>query len=208
MGVRSVPTKTAEVVALRSGLDGRSDDELMALAKLGRKDAFAVLAARHTKRLVQLCAVATGDRASAEEIAQDVWVAVWSTRADYEPRGKFFVFLVSAARNRCRNHARDAARRSRWVRPADDAIVAPSAEPSEIDRLLARERVERLEAALGEIPEKMREAIVLRFGEGLSYEAIAEVVDANPSTLRSRVHHALLALRQRLGDGTAREEAP
>lgn len=68
-----------------------------------------------------------------------------------------------------------------------------------IDRLLERERQERVFVALGELPPSMREAVILRFVDELSYEEMEAVLSANASTLRSRVHHALARLKDRLG---------
>jgi RNA polymerase sigma-70 factor (ECF subfamily) len=77
--------------------------------------------------------------------------------------------------------------------------AAARADELEIDRLLERERQERLFQALGDLPPAMREAVILRFVDELSYEEMERVLSSNASTLRSRVHHALQRLKERLG---------
>ena len=209
--MRHVAPTPSNVVSLRPDgssreLSERSDDDLMALARVGRRDAFCTLVARHSARLVQLCAKMTNDCAAAEEIAQDVWVSTWQNRHSYTGGGKFVVFLVTAARNRCRNRARDRARREQVVIPGAEPD-GTSTDPSEIDRLIAQEKRERVQAALGLLPEKLREAVVLRFAEELSYEDIASIVGENESTLRSRVHHGIRQLRAELGGEQTKESA-
>jgi RNA polymerase sigma-70 factor (ECF subfamily) len=182
-------------------LDERSDDELMALASGGERAAFAALAARYADRLVQFCAKWVGDPVLGEEIAQETWLCVWAGRGAYVPCGKFPVYLYTVARNRCRNHRRDGRRRARVLRPEAEAPEPAADEPDRLEALLAHERRRRLHEALSGLPEAHREAVLLRYGEGLAYDAIAAVVGASESTLRSRVFHALKGLRRALTGG-------
>jgi RNA polymerase sigma-70 factor, ECF subfamily len=183
--------------------DGRSDDELMVLARGGEREALAVLAGRYTAQVTNFCAKLTRDPRASEELAQDTWLQVWAGRYAYEPRGKFAVFLYTIARNRCRNHVRAQRRRGAWppLGASPDVSELASGGPDHLDALLARERGRRVHEALFGLPEKLREAIVLRFVEGLSYEDMASVLGGSESTLRSRVHHALKSLRSELERG-------
>jgi RNA polymerase sigma-70 factor (ECF subfamily) len=70
----------------------------------------------------------------------------------------------------------------------------------DVDPVLSRERRRDVLRALSELPEAMREALLLRFDGEMSYEAIATVVGANESTVRSRVHYALLRMRALVGE--------
>jgi RNA polymerase sigma-70 factor (ECF subfamily) len=199
---RPIPLKPAS-----APLAARTDDELMLLAKAGAREAFGFLAARHMERVVRFAAKHTGDLRAAEEIAQDTWAYLWSTRARYVPQGKFVVLLLTAARNRCANHRRGSSRRDLWLAPeADDVHEGlQAAAPSHLDVLLVRERQRSVLAALEKVPPELREALLLRFGEGLSYEEMAALKRAGPSTLRSRVHHGIKRLRALLGEGSGEE---
>lgn len=181
-------------------LEDHSDEELMALVRLGARAAFRVLVVRHAEKVAGFCARVSGDRAAAPEVAQEVWLAVWSARERWEPRSTFRSYLYTVAFTRARNHARSRRRMAVVFSPdpleADAAIGGGKAE---IDRLLERERRERVFTAVGELPEAMREAVILRFVDDLSYEEMEAVLSANASTLRSRVHHALARLAERLG---------
>jgi RNA polymerase sigma-70 factor (ECF subfamily) len=177
----------------------------MVLARAGAREAFAALVARHMGRLSGFCARMTGDPGRAEELAQETWLQVWSARGSYRAEGKFTVFLYTAARNRCRNLACDSKRRVRWVVPDGGPGLAAAAEsPEQLDEILAQERRRTVNEALAALPEKLREALVLRFSQGLEYEDMALLLGTAESTLRSRVHHGLKRLRASLERGKGR----
>jgi RNA polymerase sigma-70 factor (ECF subfamily) len=186
--LRLVPAPSRE-------LPERSDDELMQLAQGGTREAFAVLVERYAQRLVQVCARFVNDAELGLELAQETWVSVWLQRARYRAEGRFVLWLISVARNRCRNRLRQQgvvqrhAQRERAL--ASDAV-------DEIDRLLVDERQRQVRDALAHVPERMREALLLRYAEELRYDEMAELLRVGESTLRSRVHHGLRLLRELL----------
>jgi RNA polymerase sigma-70 factor, ECF subfamily len=181
-------------------LEDRSDEELMGLTRLGARGAFRALVVRHAEKVASFCARVTGDPSTAPEIAQEVWLAIWDARERWEPRSTFRSYLYTVTFTRARNHVRSRRRMGAVFssEPLEaDAVAGPVS--LEIDRLLERERRERVFLAVGELPEAMREAVILRFVEDLSYEEMEALLAANASTLRSRVHHALARLKERLG---------
>jgi RNA polymerase sigma-70 factor (ECF subfamily) len=191
----------APVIELRRSmrtLADRDDEELMLLVRADSTDAMAALVARYHARLTSFCAKYTRDFAASEELVQETFLRLWRARASYRSEGKLAVLLYTTARNLCRNHARSAQRRARPL----EIAAPPAADP--VDALLARERWRDVEAALGELPDKLREAVVLRFEHQLAYDQIAEVVGSNESTVRSRVHHGLAQLRALVDNGGRR----
>ncbi|MBX3209984.1 MAG: sigma-70 family RNA polymerase sigma factor [Labilithrix sp.] len=172
----------------------------MSLVRLGTRPAFRVLVVRHADKVAGFCARVAGDRAAAPEIAQEVWLAIWDARERWEPRATFRSYLYTVAFTRARNHARSRRRGAAVFSPEPlEADAAPGTGKLEIDRLLERERRERVFQAVGDLPEAMREAVILRFVDDLSYDEMETILAANASTLRSRVHHALARLKERLG---------
>ncbi|MFO0582649.1 MAG: RNA polymerase sigma factor [Anaeromyxobacter sp.] len=194
--------RPATVVPLTppASLAERDDDALMELAAADHPAAFEVLAHRHAARLARYCAKFLGDVRAGEDVAQDVLVEVWRARHRYQGRGRFQVFLLTLARNRCRNAIRDEGRR--WT-AADGAAATPALrpdDPGQLEELLRLERERKVRAALGLLPEKLREAVLLRFDQGLAYADIARLVHRPEVTVRSRVFHGLKRLRQALGE--------
>src|SRR5215475_7890808 len=167
---------SAPVIELRRPmrtLADRDDEELILLVRADSTDAMAALVARYHARLTSFCAKYTRDFAAAEELVQETFLRMWRARASYRSEGKLAVLLYTTARNLCRNHARSAHRRARPL----EIVPPPAADP--VDAL----------------PDKLRDAVVLRFEHQLAYDQIAEVVGSNESTVRSRVHHGLAQLR-------------
>lgn len=181
-------------------MEDRSDEDLMALVRLGTRAAFRVLVVRHSPKLASFCARTSGDRERAAEIAQEVWLAIWDARERWEPRSTFRAYLYTVAFTRARNHARSRKRSAAVFTPKALEVESLAAnDPSEIDRLLERERRERVLSAVAELPEAMRSAVILRFVDELSYDEMEKALATNASTLRARVHHALARLKERLG---------
>jgi RNA polymerase sigma factor (sigma-70 family) len=187
----------AEVIYLSDRgveLADRSADDLMTLARGGHRDAFAALVGRHAQRLTEFCVKMTGDRRGGEDLAQETWLAVWAARERYQPANQFEAFLFTIARNRCRNALRSRGRSRRVVsdEPASDVADTSTAA---VDAMLEREQQRRVHDAALALPEKLREAVLLRFVAGLDYPGISAAIGRNESTVRSRVFHGLRQLR-------------
>ncbi len=179
------------------GLPQRSDDELMQLSRAGLKEAFATLVERHAARVLNLCSRFAGDPQLGRELAQDTWVLAWQGREKYRADSAFGAWITTIACNHCRNQLR----RRKLSRAHEQAIDGEGArEPGQLDELLVEERRRRLRRALDELPYAMREALLLRYAEELRYDEMTGVVGAGESTLRSRVHHGLKILKQKLED--------
>lgn len=172
-----------------------SDEALMSRVRADDREALRALANRHMPRVLDFCTKMVGDRSTAEEIAQETWLELWRARSRYEPRARFVVFLLTIARRRALNDLRARKRRATWLSPIADVDAEPAPSSATSDELR-----DRVHGALGELSPALREALVLRYGEELSYEQMAPITGAKESTLRSRVFHAVRALRSLLGE--------
>lgn len=184
----------------RASLASRSDDELMTLAAAGLRSAFAALVERHAVRVIGLCSRFVNDAHRGRELAQDTWVLVWQGRDRYRAEGGFVAWLVTIARNHCRNELR----RRKLAAAQEREPVSEESLPStgQLDDLLLAERRRRVRSALAELSLPLREALLLRYAEDLRYDEMSGVVGTGESTLRSRVHHGLKALKQKLEPDT------
>lgn len=181
-----------------SELAGGDDEQLMTLAAAGNKPAFAVLVTRYLPRVTQFCLRFVGEAPSAQELAQEIFLEVWLRRERYRSQGKFTVFLFVMARSRCLNRVRDEGRRDRREQATQDDV--PGA-PSQLDVLLEKERQRQVQQALLGLSVKLREAVLLRFEQGLDYPDVARILGCSESTTRSRVRLAMLALRDAVAAG-------
>jgi RNA polymerase sigma-70 factor (ECF subfamily) len=174
----------------------------MELAGAGDDRAFEQLVERHQRLVVGTVGRMLGSGSDAEDIAQQVFVRVWKNAKRYEPRAKFTTWLLKITRNLVFNELR---RRSRHPqvplqseseeeeRPLkDDQAVAPDAS------LLERELQKAVDAAIANLPETQRMAVILRRYDELSYEDIAETLDQSVSAVKSLLFRARTELRENL----------
>ncbi|QSQ23975.1 RNA polymerase sigma factor [Pyxidicoccus parkwayensis] len=188
----------------RRRLDARTDEELMLLSAAGSEEAFEQLVRRHHSRLARYCGKSVGSASEGDELAQEALVRVWQARRDYQPRAPFAVFMLTIARNLCRNRARDTGRRSRWQTEAAEgrlAAVPSQSSPDVVEQMLEREQQRRVREALMELPDTFREVLLLRFDQELDYAAIARIVGDNEATVRTRVFRGVKKLRAKVTGG-------
>ena len=171
---------------------GFSMAELTDAARLRTGDpaAFALVVGRYQHRLYRYFIRLVRDRAAADDLFQQTWLQVIRQVQRYDPSRSFDTWLFAIAHNT----AMDLLRR----RPGEILEDYPAHDPDALSLLIAAERAEHLAAALDALPALYREALTLRFEEGMKLEEIAAVIHAPLSTVKSRVHRGLEALRRKL----------
>jgi RNA polymerase sigma-70 factor (ECF subfamily) len=191
-----MPTRSHNVVPLparggggEDGLAARSDDELMALCAAGLGTAFDQLLARHERGLRAFCARLLGSHQLGDDMAQEVFLEIWRTRARYHPQGRFRAFMFAAARNRCLTMLRQ----RKADPPAEAALIAAE---GALELLLAEERRRRLLALVARLPPRLRDVVWLRYAGELDHAEIAAIVGRPVATVRSRMFLALRRLRR------------
>lgn len=177
-----------------AGLDARSDDELMLLARGGLEEAFSTLIRRHQGRTLRLAVRYLGREAIAADVAQDAFVEIYRALPQYQPHGKFPSYLYRVLLNRCHMSWRSARAEQRALQVVAEGI----AEVDEVE-LLLRESRRDLSLALGRLSEKLRSVVLLRYSAGLSYEEISETLQIPSGTVKRRLFDAMIKLRDALG---------
>jgi RNA polymerase sigma factor (sigma-70 family) len=130
----------------------------------------------------------TGSSATAEDVAQEVFLALLQRPEVFDPaRGELRGFLFGVARNQVRKRWREA---GRWMKLEDEAFVAPVVTDLAVS--------DAVEAAVGALPPLQREALVLAEYEEMSLEEIAQTVGAQVGTVKSRLLRARENLRRAL----------
>lgn len=173
-----------------------ADAALVARVCAGDRAAAEVLARRHLPACRAVALAVTGDDALADDIAQDAFVSAIERIDDCRQPARFGSWLGQIARNR----ARDLMKAPRWHATVSLEHAQPVApESPEIDAQRSELRT-RLAAALAELPEERRIAVVLHDLEGWPHREIAALLDLPAGTVRSHVHLARTALRRRLSD--------
>jgi RNA polymerase sigma-70 factor (ECF subfamily) len=165
-------------------------------AAAGERAALAELYDAHAPALRRFARTLTGETASAEDLVHDVFIALPRALARFREEGTIESFLLSIAAHKAKNHVR-AAMRARAA--AAKLSRTPSAVVDSPEHVLANEQLRlALSRALDALPLKQRLAFVLCDVEGLSSDDAARVLDTPAATVRTRLHHARAALRERL----------
>ena len=155
-------------------------------------DLLESLIEQYQHRLLRYLISIVHDRQTAEDIFQETWIRVLEQGHRYDSRHNFVTWLLTIARNLAIDNMR---------RKRPDALedLPPAAEPAvsgpgSFEIAVQHQQAARLDCALDRIPSEQREAILLRFQEGMSLEEISEVTRAPLSTVKSRLYRGLEAM--------------
>jgi len=170
-------------------LKTRSDEELMQAFKRGESPAFRELFDRYKNPIYAFVRRRVDNPGRAEEITQDIFMALVQRRNGYEVRARFRTYLYRIALNRIASEHR---KKDEAVNEA--AAPTSSGDPSIVQQV--RDALERLE------PEQ-KQVVMLREYEGLSYQEIADLLSVPVGTVRSRLFRAKLALKEMLAPALA-----
>jgi RNA polymerase sigma-70 factor (ECF subfamily) len=173
-----------------------SDAELVRLVSKNESWALAEIYNRYARLVFSLALKILNDRATAEEVVQEVFVKVWRRARDYRAeRGKFSSWLTGITHH----HAIDELRRRR-VRPAasgdeNAAAEVPDDGPTPIDRAVQSLEHRRIVEALGVIPVEQRRAIEMAYFEGLTQQEIADKLGEPLGTIKTRMRLGMQKLK-------------
>jgi len=185
-----------------------SDEDLMCRYRDGDASAFETLYLRHKGGLYRYFLRQCSDRAIAEELYQDVWMRVVSSRARYEVSAKFTTWVYRIAHNRLVDFYRQSSRQIQSSFDEDDTPelqAGPvSLDPAHI--AMIQEDGQRLLEVVNALPEAQREAFLLRQEAGLSVEEIAQAAGVNRETAKSRLRYAMSKIRSALDDSSASKQ--
>jgi RNA polymerase sigma-70 factor, ECF subfamily len=173
----------------------RSDASTVARIRVGDVAAFESLFHAHHATLHTFAARYVGSDDEAAEVVQDVFFAVWESRATWTPTTSVVSYLFGAVRNRALNRVR---RHGVVTRHA--ATVMPTAAESVEATYTTRELDARIQRTLASLPERCRLVFMMNRDLGLTYRDIAAVLGISARTVESHVGRALDAFRQTLKD--------
>jgi len=189
------------------------ESETSAIARgLRRRDPDLLdrLIEQYQHRLLRYLVYLSGNRELAEDLFQETWIRVLERGHQYDGKHEFSTWLYAVARNLTIDYLRKKSPLSLGgindglMEDEDRAPLEPAdTRPLAWEVVQQREQAERINAALVSIPAEYREAVVLRFQEGLALDEIATVTGARLGTVKSRLYRGLNLLMSRLkGAGT------
>jgi len=173
-----------------------SDDALLIAFGNGDRLAARVLTDRHAPRVIGYAARLLKDRAEAEDVAQDAMMRLWKIAPEWRTgEAKVTTWLYRVVTNLCT----DRLRKKRGT-GLDEIAEPEDGKPSQDAVLMQKQRVAALDAALDTLPDRQREAVVLRHIEGLSNPEIAQVLEIGVEAVESLTARGKRALAKALAD--------
>lgn len=179
--------------AERVYVDQDADDHaLVARCLDGDQTAFEAIVGRYQRVLFTVAFRTLGDYDEAADATQNAFVKAYFKLDTFDSTRRFFSWIYRILVNECLNMRRDR-------RPHEQVTPAHASVGSVAEVFEARERKQRVQAAIRSLPPAYREVIVLRHFGGLSYEDIADVLGVETKTVKSRLYTARERLAEMLG---------
>jgi RNA polymerase sigma-70 factor, ECF subfamily len=182
----------------------RSDVQLMLDVKAGDDASFNLLLQKYRTPLINFLYRMVRDSATAEDLAQEVFLRVYRARKQYSPSAKFTTWLFRIATNLALNSVRD--NRHRHMDVSIDAPVEEDEAPLQLpardmridEHMIERDRADFIRQAIASLPEKQRVAVLLHKYEEMDYAEIAKILECSESALKSLLFRAYETLRVQL----------
>jgi RNA polymerase sigma factor (sigma-70 family) len=167
-----------------------ADDDLVARAKAGDREAFGLLVERHYDFIFRTACKWTGKKSDAEDIAQEVCIKLATAIQQFDGRSKFTSWLYRVTLNMVRDMQRSASRKNKTV----DAftLVHPEDDPGGQEEATAAHEIWQ---RVGALPDKQREAIMLVYAEEMNHAEAAEIMGCKEATVSWHIHEAKKTLR-------------
>lgn len=200
--VAEVATRAVRSVESGSFREVDPDGELVERWQQGDLAAFEELIHRHQPRVFRLLMRMLGSREEAEDVAQETFLSLHRHGHKFRHDARFSTFIYRVAANAALNRRRTLGRKNARIRElqvrnaaGDDLPTSPRDPESAVS---GSETQRRVQDALLQLPPDLRMATVLYDIEGLSYKEIATALNIPEGTVKSRIHRARSALRDRL----------
>jgi RNA polymerase sigma-70 factor (ECF subfamily) len=179
------------------------DAELMLRVREGDETSFALLLERHRRPVVHFLYRMVPNQAVSEELAQEVFLRVYRSRASYEPTAKFTTWLFRIATHLALNWIRDNKKEKNQESLSEERMEGAErqvsdGQPTVEARMLYQSRLEEVRNAIEALPGKQRAAVVMHKFEDLEYTQIARALSCSESAVKSLLFRAYETLRGRL----------
>lgn len=181
-----------------------TDAELVARVQRGDKRAFDLLVLKYQQRIMALISRFVRNRSEIADVAQEAFIKAYRALPNFRGDSQFYTWLYRIAINSAKNYLAAQSRRPQTanvdgLEPEQLADLAGQTDNASPERLLLTAELKGvIDDAIGQLPEELRTALLLREIDGLSYEEIAEVMDCPIGTVRSRIFRARDAVDRRI----------
>lgn len=180
-------------------INQNSDENLLAAYRSGQETAFTQLVKRYEKELYNYLLRYLGQPALAEDVFQETFLQVSLSADSFDPKRRFRPWLYTIATNKARDLLRSRLRKH--TVQLDDTNEDMSTadiwgnllrdENRPVDILEKKQEVQQVQKIIGEMPQNLREILILAYYNQFSYKEMAEMLDVPLGTVKSRLHAAV-----------------
>jgi RNA polymerase sigma-70 factor (ECF subfamily) len=194
-------------------MDHKSEAEIVAKVLNGDRQAYALLVEEYKTPVYSLAYRMTGNSQDAEDLAQETFLRAFNQLFRYDTKRSFFTWLYTISLNIIRNHLKKNSTRRRDDFRQGEKISGTgefddkrfTSQESQVIDEGRKEREEKLESCLQKLSPELRELMILRFYQGLPFEAIAEITGLSLSAIKMRVYRGLEKLRKYIEENVTSE---
>lgn len=184
-------------------MDQKTEAQIVARVLKGDRQDYALLVEEYKTPIYNLAYRMTGNLEDAEDLAQEVFLRSFQQLSRYDMKRSFFNWLYTVSLNLIRNHLKKTGSRQKNFRSGNissDSIVSDRGETALRETAdleeSRKEREEQINSSLHKLSPELRELLVLRFYQGLSFEKIAVITGFSQSAVKMRVYRGLEKLRE------------
>lgn len=176
-----------------------TDDQLMSLVAQGDESACRLLVERWEGPVFAFLFRMLGSREEAQDLGQETFLRVYREAKRYRPSGQFRSWLFRIAGNQARSRLRRR-RLVAWLRLDPETLDVPAGEETVEEALERQDTKAAVRRAIARLPDRQRQAVILRQYEEMSYREIAGAMGITVPAVESLLHRAMTTLRGVLGE--------
>ncbi|PKN65416.1 MAG: RNA polymerase [Deltaproteobacteria bacterium HGW-Deltaproteobacteria-12] len=182
-------------------MDQKTGAEIIARVLKGERQAYALLVEEYKGPIFNLAYRMTGSREDADDLTQETFIRAYQNLHQFDQSKKFFTWLYTIGINLIRNNLKKNARDVSHLAAADSALEYQSQGNGRGEGdVLFDDRMIRLERIIQKLPVDLREAIILKFHQDLTFEEVANVTGDSVSAVKMRIYRGLEKMKQMMED--------
>jgi RNA polymerase sigma-70 factor (ECF subfamily) len=181
-------------------MDHDQEQEIIGRVLGGDRSAFAGLVEKYQGPVFNLAYRMTGSREDADDLTQETFIRAYQNLHRFDRDKKFFTWLYTIGINLIRNHLKKNARNVSHLAVANSTLE-PQTQDNRIGEgdALSEDRMIRMERIIQRLPLDLREAIILKFVQDLTFEEVANVTGDSVSAVKMRIYRGLEKIKEMLG---------
>lgn len=178
-------------------MDHDQEQEIIRRVLGGDRSAFAGLVEKYQEPIFNLAYRMTGSREDADDLTQETFIRAYQNLYRFDQHKKFFTWLYTIGINLIRNHLKKNERKVVHLTTSDSVVEHQKEEyTKEKDDTSSADRMIRLEQVIRNLPVDLREAIILKFMNDLTFEEVANVTGDSVSAVKMRIYRGLEKMKQ------------